>query len=207
LGTKTHGILEEYINTQVMPPEHADARVNHHVKQFLKWYHNDQYRTWQDYRTEWLIFDEDLLLCGSMDYVGVEWNATSGALLIFDFKCTAMISTSSFGRFRGDPMRARGCLQQHDDCNGIKYYLQLNLYKYILQKRYGFHVKSLFLIQMHYSLKRPDVCVLPVPDMTQEVLLVLACRKAALEVGRRKRQEARDADVSPAEPSDAPMES
>jgi hypothetical protein len=178
LGTTTHRTLEHYLNFKTLPTEEQDPRVTIHVNQFFRWYNNQAFRTWVDYRTEWIIFDEELRLCGSIDYVGMD--PKTGSLILFDFKCTANISLCSFGRLRGAPVRARGCLQNYDDCDGTKYFLQLNIYKYILQKNYGFHVKDMFLVQMHYSLKRSDVALLPVPDMTAEILQMLACRKVAL---------------------------
>lgn len=49
-------------------------------------------------------------------------------------------------------IRARVCrppLFDYDDCDGMKYFLQLNMYKYLLERFYDINVSSMHLVSLH----------------------------------------------------------
>ena len=94
------------------------------------------------YRTEWAIFAEEENLAGSIDFVAIN---DSAQLVLFDWKRSRDLRskyTSSFGHML-EP------LNHIEDCAGWHYRLQLNIYKYVLQKYYGMVVAQMFVVCAH----------------------------------------------------------
>lgn len=119
------------------------------------------------YRTEWYVFDEDEKIAGSIDMVFL---APDGSLVIYDWKRTAALKRSN--RFsRGLPP-----FEDLDDCSLNHYSLQLNLYRTILEKKYGCRISGMFLVCLHpdregYERER-------VRDMSGHIDRMLRARRA-----------------------------
>ena len=62
-------------------------------------------------------------------------------------------------------------LSHIDDANYWYYALQLNMYKYILEKNYIQAISSLYLVRLHPD--QQDYEVIRIPDLTSEVNLML----------------------------------
>lgn len=134
-GTIMHKAIEDYYNgTEV---------VNDTIEyaQFLEFAaaHKD---TLEPYRTEWEIYDERTNIAGSIDMVFK--NVGEDTYSIYDWKRTKEIKKYSFDRKHGKyPMH------NYQDCNFVHYSLQLNIYKYMLETRYGIPIKDMYLVCMH----------------------------------------------------------
>lgn len=94
------------------------------------------------YRTEWCIFHEELKVSGSVDFTICYSDGTYG---IYDWKRAKKIEkNNSFNK---------KCiidgLQYIPDTNYWHYALQLNIYKVILEEKYGIKVKDLHLVVIH----------------------------------------------------------
>ena len=91
------------------------------------------------YRTEWRIYAEDEDVAGSIDYVA---KRSDGSKIIVDWKRTrrTRLSNEAFGKFM------RGPLCSVPDCTLWHYRLQLNIYRYILEKYYGQIVSSMYIV-------------------------------------------------------------
>merc|ERR1711871_699423 len=97
------------------------------------------------FRTEWRISDPEYSLAGSVDYVGT---LPDGSCIIMDWKRSknlAINPNNAYGR------RGKWPLDHLDDTEATKYFLQLNLYRYILQKHYNLVVNSMILTSFHPS--------------------------------------------------------
>ena len=95
------------------------------------------------YRTEWMIYDEDIKISGSVDMV--YQNPEDGTLSIYDWKRSKGIdATNHFGK-RALPE----ALSHVHDTNYWHYALQLNMYKYILENKYGKKVRELCLVRIY----------------------------------------------------------
>eukprot|EP00438_Fugacium_kawagutii_P002157 Skav219898 [mRNA] locus=scaffold841:204068:204922:+ [translate_table: standard] len=66
-------------------------------------------------------------------------------------------------------------LMRLPDATGVKYCLQLNLYRYMLQKYYGQLVSAMFIVCLHPELAAP--WVYPVPMLEAEVEEVMALQR------------------------------
>ncbi|CAM9154488.1 unnamed protein product [Ectocarpus sp. 8 AP-2014] len=93
------------------------------------------------FRTEWLIFDEDSRITGSVDMV---YTDDDGRFFICDFKRSKDIKRSNRWQKGCSPMTS-----DLDDCNFNHYSLQLGIYKAILEKNYGIKISSTFLLVLH----------------------------------------------------------
>jgi hypothetical protein len=123
------------------------------------------------YRTEWMIFDEDVKIAGSIDFVSEN---ADGTLTIYDWKrCKEIKKSNSFG---GSAITE--CIAHLPDTNYWHYALQLNTYKTILERKYGKKVQAMFLVGLHPNL--PTYQLLKVPVLEQEMADLFLLRQAQL---------------------------
>jgi ATP-dependent exoDNAse (exonuclease V) beta subunit len=119
------------------------------------------------YRAEWMIFDEDVKIAGSIDFVSEN---ADGTLTIYDWKrCKEIKKTNSFG-----DSALTECIAHLPDTNYWHYALQLNTYKTILERKYEKKVKAMFLVGLHPAL--PSYQLLKVPELRQEMEDLFALR-------------------------------
>ena len=124
----------------------------------------------KSFRTEWEIFSEEENIAGSIDFIGIKPN---GHLVLVDWKRTKELensSTSKFGTKMNEP------LQYLDDCKGNHYKLQLNLYKYIIEKNYGYLVDEMQVACFHPDCKGVPF-VIDVPLMPNETAYIMAFQR------------------------------
>jgi len=123
------------------------------------------------YRVEWMIFDEEVRLAGSIDFVAEN---PDGTLTIYDWKrCKEIKKTNRFGTFA-----LTECIAHLPDTNYWHYALQLNTYKTILERKYGKTVKQLFLVALHPNL--PSYQVYTVPHLVEEMTELFALRQSQI---------------------------
>jgi hypothetical protein len=123
------------------------------------------------YRTEWMIYDEDLCMAGSIDMV---YENPDGTLMIYDWKrAKAIVKASAFMKYA-----TTECISHIPDTNFWHYALQLNTYKAILEKNYGKTVTKLALVCLHPSKRNFEV--IPVPILREEIGALFALRLQSL---------------------------
>ena len=91
------------------------------------------------YRTEWQIYADDEDIAGSIDYVA---ERPDGSKVIVDWKRTrrARLSDETFGKLMQGPLCGV------PDCTLWHYRLQLNVYRFILEKYYGLTVSCMYIV-------------------------------------------------------------
>jgi len=127
------------------------------------------------YRTEWLVFDEDVKIAGSIDMV---YENPDGTLSIYDWKRSKDIQdpSVSWNKFSTNTV-----LQHVPDTNYWHYSLQLNIYKTILENKYNKQVKELFLVKIHPDTPSKSYELISVPLLTQEMTNLFNQRKGIRE--------------------------
>ena len=114
-------------------------------------------------RAEWRIFCKRARVAGTIDAV---FRFSDGTLGIFDWKRTPSIAVED--NFR----TGIGVMEKYPGSKGYKYFLQLNLYKAILEREYGLSVSVMAVVAFHPSMpgwfQRLDA-----PDLQREALAVL----------------------------------
>lgn len=126
------------------------------------------------YRTEWMVWDYELRLAGSIDMIFE--NKDDNTLLIYDWKRSKQISkTSPWSKYA-----LTECIDHLPDTNFWHYALQLNTYKALLEKNYGKTVTKMALVCLHPNQKRYQV--IAVPNLQNEVRDLFELRKTTMVV-------------------------
>jgi hypothetical protein len=114
------------------------------------------------YRTEWLVYNEDVKISGSIDMV---YENPDGTLSIYDWKRAKNITRiNNFNKFALPPQ-----ICHIPDTNFWHYALQLNTYKAILEQKYGKKIKELFLVRLHPEAEERNYELIKLPDLSVEV--------------------------------------
>ncbi|MEC9138542.1 MAG: PD-(D/E)XK nuclease family protein, partial [Candidatus Thermoplasmatota archaeon] len=93
------------------------------------------------YRTEWMVWDKELRLAGSVDML---FENPDGTLQIYDWKRSKkVVKENKWASAIVD------CISHLPDANFWKYSLQLNTYKWILEKNYDKKISNMFLVWLH----------------------------------------------------------
>ena len=136
-GTRMHKSFEMFYNNEDTTEYENDVEYG-----LFRKFVEDHKASVTAYRTEWEVYDEDYKIAGSIDMV-FENNA-DGTLSIYDWKRSKeMKLKNSYGSKGFDH------LAKYHDCNYVHYSLQLNIYKHILEKKYGKVIRDMFLIVIH----------------------------------------------------------
>ena len=158
-GTKMHYDIECYYNQH--PPLNSSIEYSY-FQRFVA-----DFPELKPYRTEWTVFYEEYKLSGSIDMV-VE--LPDGTLQSYDWKRCKSIEYEAFK----NQSAITPCLQHLPDTNFWHYSLQLNLYKTILEHKYGKTITGLYLICLHPDNQYKTYDRLEVPFLNDEIRDVLA---------------------------------
>jgi CRISPR/Cas system-associated exonuclease Cas4 (RecB family) len=133
-GTKMHYDIECYYNKQDVSNDSIEYQ---YFKRFVS-----DFPHLKPYRTEWMVYYEELKISGSIDMI---FENPDGTLQIYDWKrCQEIQHETAFGKYA-----VTTCLSHLPDTNFWHYALQLNVYKMILEHKYGKTVTNLCLVCLH----------------------------------------------------------
>lgn len=153
-GTNMHNDIEYYYNNE---PVENDSLEFSYFKNFLK-----DFPELKPYRTEWMIYHEELMLSGSIDMI---YENEDGTLQIYDWKrCEEIKHEAEFGKFAKTP-----CISHLPDTNFWHYALQLNVYKAILEQKYDKKITDLYLVCMHPDNVYKNYQRIKVPILENEI--------------------------------------
>lgn len=156
-GVILHQDIENYLNK--IPIENNSIEFEY-FKKFLS------ENKMNVYRTEWKIFDETLKLAGTIDMCSRNNN---GDICIYDWKRSkSIIRKKKYPTFSNLPE-----LYHMENTNFNHYSLQLNLYKYILEKKYNVKVSGMFLVCLHPENKNNDYLLYNVPFLKKEMISLI----------------------------------
>ena len=166
-GTRLHRNIELYSNG--IPVMDDSKEFNF----FLIF--KEKYGYLEAYRTEWFIYDEEFRIAGSIDMIYKD--TRDDTYHIYDWKRTKPFSSKSsknnvgFGPFSNIP-----------NSNLWHYSLQLNIYKYLLEKNYNKIISSMTLCRLHPNSRKYQL--VDIKNMTQQVELLLDIRKQQIQQGK-----------------------
>lgn len=155
-GTKMHYDIECYYNDMEVEIEEGCIEWD-----YFEMFENIIGRNLEPYRTEWMVWDKELKFAGSIDMV---FKNPDGTLQIYDWKRCKEIK--KINRFQS---ATTPCISHLPDCNFWHYSLQLNTYKYMLEKNYGKKVTKMYLVCLHPNNSNKSFLRYEVPLMTQEI--------------------------------------
>ena len=179
-GTNMHYEIECFMNNnQIIQPiyTHKELYENYilqntentkekYLNESLEWQYFIEFvkdhPDLKPYRTEWIIYEEDLKLAGSIDMV---YENPDGTLSIYDWKRSKEITkVNNWNKFATTPS-----ICQIPDSNFWHYAIQLNTYKAILESKYDKKVTELYLVRLHPDSETKSYELLKVPDLSCEV--------------------------------------
>ena len=159
-GTKMHYNIECFYNDIV--------KIDNSVEfQYFKQYDDDRtikYPTLKPYRTEWMVYDEEMKIAGSIDMV-YKCEKT-GKLHIYDWKRCKEIKKTNPWQNSIHPQ-----LEHIPDTNFWHYTLQLNIYKAVVERNYGMKVEALNLVCLHPE--NTNYIQYNVPILTDEMTILV----------------------------------
>jgi len=143
-GTRMHLDIEHYYNSD---PIGNVAIDDYTVQEGVEWDYFMRYETkfripggYVPFRTEWLVFYEEIRLAGSIDMV---YKKPDGTIAIYDWKRAKDIKLENPYQSGLEPV------EHLPDTNYWHYTLQLNIYATILEKKYDMKVSELALVILH----------------------------------------------------------
>lgn len=159
-GTSMHKVIEDFYNGAELPKDLCPE-----LHSFIDFHLDHEHLT--PFRTEMMIFDEEIRICGSVDML---FQNEDGTYSIYDWKFAKEIQTYSYGK------KALFPLEHLNDCNTVHYTLQLNLYRVILERKYGYVIQDMHLIFMHRDLGKTYI-KFPVAKIDMDPILSLRMKQ------------------------------
>ncbi len=163
-GTQTHLNIELYSNGVSIEDNSPEFQM------FLQFRKDFPYLV--PYRTEWTIYDRKLRIAGSIDMVYLD--TRDNTYHIYDWKRAKEFKIPDIYTEMGYPP-----VDNLPNVNRYHYFLQLNLYKYILEKNYNIKIKSLFLCRFHPNSTTYEL--LKCQDLSSEIKKSVAMRRKQIK--------------------------
>jgi ATP-dependent exoDNAse (exonuclease V) beta subunit len=164
-GTKMHYDIECYFNRLNVKNDSIEFS---YFMNFVK-----DYPDLKPYRTEWMIYYEELKLSGSVDMI---FENPDGTLQIYDWKrCQEIKHEDPFNKTAITP-----CISHLQDSNFWHYALQLNMYKTILENKYDKKVTDLYLVCIHPDNVYKNYQRIKVPFLEKEMKDLIELRKSQI---------------------------
>lgn len=141
LGTDMHRYIELH-NNNVIQPRNTECIEREYYHDYQQKQQNANYIP---YRTEWMLWDGDDdsdKLTGTIDMI--YQHKIRKTFHMVDWKRSKEIKRFGF-------KRGKGPCSSLQDCNYIHYSLQLNAYKYLLEKNYGIVIEDMHIVIFHPS--------------------------------------------------------
>ena len=166
-GTWMHAMIEHLLNGYMVRANPMQGELNAAIRILA------QMGSVEVYRTEWCIYAVDEDVAGSIDLVLKKTDAD--VYYLVDWKRSEKLQDkyNSFGKSMKPP------LHEVPDCQGFHYRLQLNIYRWILEKYYEAEVRDMKVICVH-PCYLPQGLVDDVPDMQAEVTQLMQSRRDSL---------------------------
>ena len=160
-GTRLHYNIELYNNNCGVDDNSIEFK---HYLNFLR-----DHPELEPYRTEWQIYDNDYKIAGTIDMVYK--NKNNGKYYIYDWKRVKQLKLKCFKM----EDTALYPFNNIPNTNSYHYFIQLNLYKTLLEKNYDIKIEGLFLCQLYPSRKSYNVVESPnMEDIVFEILRIRA---------------------------------
>lgn len=178
LGTEMHKSIELFYKTNDKPPpeevvsKETPKETPKEFEFFLEFHTKVVIGNgWVPYRSEWSIYIEELKLAGQLDML---YRKADGSFVLCDWKRSKSIVVDNPYQKGKEP------LTHLPDCNYIHYHIQLNLYKYILEKYYDLVITEMYLVILHPN--QETYKQIPVRVMKDEIEKILETRRQELHL-------------------------
>jgi hypothetical protein len=103
----------------------------------------------EPYRSEWTVYDEDIKLVGNIDLVFID---KDNNYCILDYKRMLEPENNAYGK--------QCLIIDYEHTDKVKHMLQLNIYKYMLENKYGIRIDKLYnayIIDDKFRIVKQDI--------------------------------------------------
>ena len=180
-GTDLHYEIECFMNEPKLTPHYTHKELydlyntndttdtndtNHNKPDNIEWQYFinfvKDFPHLKPYRTEWIVYNEDIKLAGSIDMI---YENPDGTLSIYDWKrAKEIIKINKFNKYA---ITKEIC--EMPDTNYWHYSLQLNTYKAILEEKYNKIIKDMYLVRLHPDAEENNYELIQVPDLSKQI--------------------------------------
>lgn len=174
-GTNLHFEIECFYNNDKLGNDFSNKELyenyilnneENHKSKSLEWQYFINFikdtPNLKPYRTEWIIYHEDIKIAGSIDMV---YENLDNTYSIYDWKRAKNITrVNNFNKFA---ISKEIC--HLPDSNFWHYALQLNTYKAILEQKYDIKIRDLFLVRLHPTSEICNYELIKLPILSVEI--------------------------------------
>jgi ATP-dependent exoDNAse (exonuclease V) beta subunit len=135
-GTRMHSVVERYYKGEAITDEEWQLPEIHQFKSFT------EMNVLRPHGIEWLVYSESDKLAGTIDFAAEN---EDGTIDLYDWKRSKNMEVyNPYNKY--SPV-----LPSMPDTNFMHYTVQLNLYKYLIEKGYNKKVKHMYLVCFYPS--------------------------------------------------------
>ena len=131
-------------------------------------FYNDYKDMYDMIQDEFIVWSKEFDIAGSID--GIMYNKNTQQCCILDFKSNKDLQFKS--KYR---KKMKVPLHELDDVNGQHYYIQLSIYKYLIEKYTNIKVDELFIV--YFNINADKYEIIPIPYLEKEVEEILENRR------------------------------
>ena len=132
-------------------------------------FYNDYKDMYDMIQDEFIVWSKEFDIAGSID--GIMYNKNTQQCCILDFKSNKDLQFKS--KYR---KKMKVPLHKLDDVNGQHYYIQLSIYKYLIEKYTNIKVDELFIV--YFNINADSYEIIEIPYLYEEVRKILELRRA-----------------------------
>jgi ATP-dependent exoDNAse (exonuclease V) beta subunit len=171
-GSPLHNYIENYYYNKLY--EYPSKSIIEHfgydpiidqfniIKNQFHNFYNDSFGKLIAIKPEFIVYDEEYMVSGMVDMLF--YNKKKNKLQIWDWKTNKALRSEN--RYQ----KISGIFSDMDDCELNTYALQLNTYKYIIQKNTGVEIDDLYIVW--FFEKNDNYKIIPLPDLQDKVKLM-----------------------------------
>ena len=131
-------------------------------------FYNDYKDMYDMIQDEFIVWSKEFDIAGSID--GIMYNKNTQQCCILDFKSNKDLQFKS--KYR---KKMKVPLHELDDVNGQHYYVQLSIYKYLIEKYTNIKVDELFIV--YFNINADSYEIIEIPYLKNEVEEILENRR------------------------------
>ena len=131
-------------------------------------FYNDYKDMYDMIQDEFIVWSKEFDIAGSID--GIMYNKNTQQCCILDFKSNKDLQFKS--KYR---KKMKVPLHELDDVNGQHYYIQLSIYKYLIEKYTNIKVDELFIV--YFNINTDSYEIIEIPYLKNEVEEILENRR------------------------------
>lgn len=174
-GTNLHALIERVLDQndeeslthfKILDKAKLVKTTDLAYQEFVRFLENTP--TLKPFRVEWMVYHEESKIVGTIDAVYIN---EDGTLSLYDWKRKKEISKDNFKKFSKEEY-----LKHIPECDYEKCRLQLNMYKTIIERSYGFKVKEMKIVRFY---PQEYYEIIDIPNAETEMNLIFGRRVLA----------------------------